>query len=76
MVSNAEFAGKTVLVTGAGGGLGSAIVALLAERGARVIGCDQSQDQLVSPHLASRHARTAMVPYPSGFHHAPPRDCR
>jgi len=30
-------------------------VALLAERGARVVGCDQSQDQLGSAHLASRH---------------------
>ncbi|WP_192254884.1 SDR family oxidoreductase [Mesorhizobium caraganae] len=55
MVSKAEFAGETVLVTGSGGGLGSAIVALLAERGARVVGCDQSEDQLGSPHLASCH---------------------
>ncbi|TIT82597.1 MAG: SDR family oxidoreductase, partial [Mesorhizobium sp.] len=29
MVSKAEFEGKTAVVTGAGGGLGSAIVALL-----------------------------------------------
>jgi NAD(P)-dependent dehydrogenase (short-subunit alcohol dehydrogenase family) len=51
----AEFEGKTVVVTGAGGGLGSAIVALMAQRGARVIGCDQSSEALKSPHLASRH---------------------
>ncbi|MER9140834.1 SDR family oxidoreductase [Mesorhizobium sp. M0830] len=51
----AEFEGKTVVVTGAGGGLGSAIVALLAQRGARVIGCDRSSETLESPHLASRH---------------------
>ncbi|ESY80483.1 catenin [Mesorhizobium sp. LNHC221B00] len=55
MVSKAEFEGRTVVVTGAGGGLGSAIVALLAERGARVVGCDQSDEALASPHLASRH---------------------
>ncbi|TIT66782.1 MAG: SDR family NAD(P)-dependent oxidoreductase, partial [Mesorhizobium sp.] len=36
-------------------GLGSAIVALLNERGARVVGCDQSNEALASPHLASRH---------------------
>ncbi|MBZ9670259.1 SDR family oxidoreductase [Mesorhizobium sp. ES1-3] len=55
MVSRAEFEGRTVVVTGAGGGLGSAIVALLAGRGARVVGCDQSDEALASPHLASRH---------------------
>jgi NAD(P)-dependent dehydrogenase (short-subunit alcohol dehydrogenase family) len=55
VVSKAEFEGKTVVVTGAGGGLGSAIVALLNERGARVVGCDQSNEALASPHLASRH---------------------
>lgn len=53
--SRAEFEGKTVVVTGAGGGLGTAIVALMAQRGARVIGCDQSSEALNSPHLASRH---------------------
>ncbi|TPN43853.1 MULTISPECIES: SDR family oxidoreductase [unclassified Mesorhizobium] len=55
MVSKAEFEGRTVVVTGAGGGLGSAIVALLADRGARVVGCDQSDEALASSHLASRH---------------------
>lgn len=55
MVSRAEFEGRTAVVTGAGGGLGSAIVALLAGRGARVVGCDQSDAALASPQLASRH---------------------
>ncbi|RUW76293.1 SDR family NAD(P)-dependent oxidoreductase, partial [Mesorhizobium sp. M1E.F.Ca.ET.063.01.1.1] len=55
VVSKADFEGKTVVVTGAGGGLGSAIVALLAERGARIVGCDQSAEALASPHIASRH---------------------
>ncbi|AZO10739.1 SDR family oxidoreductase [Mesorhizobium sp. M3A.F.Ca.ET.080.04.2.1] len=51
----ADFEGKTAVVTGAGGGLGSAIVAQLAERGARIVGCDRSADALASPHIASRH---------------------
>lgn len=51
----AEFEGKTVVVTGAGGGLGTAIVALMAQRGAKVVGCDQSSEALNSPHLASHH---------------------
>ncbi|TIS93260.1 MAG: SDR family NAD(P)-dependent oxidoreductase, partial [Mesorhizobium sp.] len=55
MVSRAEFEGRTVVITGAGGGLGSAIAALLAGSGARVVGCDQSEEALASPHLASRH---------------------
>ena len=55
MGSKAEFEGKTIVVTGAGGGLGSAIVELMAGRGARVVGCDQSAEALASPHIASRH---------------------
>ncbi|RVB21066.1 SDR family NAD(P)-dependent oxidoreductase, partial [Mesorhizobium sp. M7A.F.Ca.CA.002.10.1.1] len=51
----AEFEGKTVVVTGAGGGLGTAIVALMAQRGARVVGCDQSSEALKSPFFAARH---------------------
>ncbi|MBN9552843.1 MAG: SDR family oxidoreductase [Alphaproteobacteria bacterium] len=53
--SKAEFEGKTIVVTGAGGGLGSAIVELMAGRGARIVGCDQSIEALASPHIASRH---------------------
>lgn len=55
MGSKAEFEGKTIVITGAGGGLGSAIVELMAGRGARVVGCDQSMEALASPHIASRH---------------------
>ena len=54
-MSDKEFQGKTVVITGAGGGLGSALVALLAERGARVVGCDQSMEALSNPAIASRH---------------------
>jgi NAD(P)-dependent dehydrogenase (short-subunit alcohol dehydrogenase family) len=55
MASGGEFTGRSVVVTGAGGGLGSALVSLLAGRGARVIGCDQSPEALTSPALAARH---------------------
>jgi NAD(P)-dependent dehydrogenase (short-subunit alcohol dehydrogenase family) len=55
MASEGEFAGRSVAVTGAGGGLGSGLVSLFAERGARVIGCDQSTDALACPALAARH---------------------
>lgn len=55
MGSTAEFEGKTIVVTGAGGGLGSAIVEFMAERGARIVGCDQSMEALASPQIASRH---------------------
>jgi NAD(P)-dependent dehydrogenase (short-subunit alcohol dehydrogenase family) len=50
-----EFEGKSVVITGAGGGLGTALVSLFAERGARVVGCDQSMEALASPGIASRH---------------------
>lgn len=40
MACKGEFAGKTVLITGAGGGLGSALVELFASRGGSIIGCD------------------------------------
>lgn len=62
MVSRTEFEGRTVVVTGAGGGLGSAIVALLAERGARIVGCDRSEEALASPHIASRHVFDLLDP--------------
>ena len=46
-------AGKVVVVTGAGGGLGSAAVALLAERGASVLCIDRNAealDEVVAAH--------------------------
>jgi L-xylulose reductase len=43
-----EFAGKTVLVTGAGKGIGHATVQLLTERGARVIALSRSAADLAA----------------------------
>jgi NAD(P)-dependent dehydrogenase (short-subunit alcohol dehydrogenase family) len=60
--SKGEFDGKSVVVTGAGGGLGSALIALLAGRGARIVGCDQSMEALKSPHIASAHVFDLLDP--------------
>ena len=51
-----EFAGKSVLVTGAGGGVGSALVKLFSERGARVIGCDAALETMTGDALHARYA--------------------
>jgi NAD(P)-dependent dehydrogenase (short-subunit alcohol dehydrogenase family) len=51
----AEFSGKSVLVTGAGGGLGRALVDIFTARGAQVIACDQSDDAMASLHAASKY---------------------
>lgn len=50
-----EFAGKSVLITGAGGGVGSALVTAFAAKGARIIGCDQSMEALEAAEISSRH---------------------
>ena len=51
----AEFKGESVVITGAGGGLGSTLVSVLSSRGARVIGCDTSVDALATLDLEARH---------------------
>ncbi|MCV3239413.1 SDR family oxidoreductase [Mesorhizobium sp. ZC-5] len=55
MTLEGEFSGKSVLVTGAGGGLGRALVDIFSTRGARVIACDQSRDAMVGLPAASTH---------------------
>jgi NAD(P)-dependent dehydrogenase (short-subunit alcohol dehydrogenase family) len=50
-----EFSGKSVLVTGAGGGLGRALVDIFNARGARVVACDQSRDAMAGLPAATIH---------------------
>lgn len=55
-MAKVEFEGKTVVVTGAGGGLGTALTAHFAAAGASVIGCDTSVEALAADNLSARHA--------------------
>lgn len=62
-----DFGGKSVLITGIGGGLGRALAATFAARGARLIGCDQTLEAMDGLDLAGRHAfnlldRTSIEP--------------
>ncbi len=50
------FSGRTVLVTGAGGGLGRALVACFAAGGARVLACDLPGTALDQPGIADRRS--------------------
>lgn len=49
-----DFTGKTVLVTGAGGGLGGAIVALLEASGAAITACDQSLNAMKNLNVVNK----------------------
>ncbi len=51
-----DFTRKTVLITGAGGGLGRALAGLFAARGAHVSGLDQSLAMMEGMALAGAHA--------------------
>ena len=55
MNDESDFGGKSVLITGVGGGLGRALAAIFAARGARLIGCDQSLEAMDGLDLAGRH---------------------
>lgn len=50
-----SFEGSRVLVTGAGGGIGSVLTARLASLGATVIACDVAGADLTAAHIAERH---------------------
>ena len=51
-----DFAGQTVLITGAGGGVGRALVELFETRGADLILCDQSVDPIADLNAKARLA--------------------
>lgn len=56
-----SFGGKTVLVTGAAGGIGTAVCTLLAELGATIIACDRKADALRTLIAGSRHRIEPMM---------------
>lgn len=47
--------GARVVITGAGGGVGSALTAAFAGAGARVVACDLAGADLAADHIAERH---------------------
>ena len=53
-VQDNEFAGLSVLVTGAAGGLGRALVDVFGSRGAEMIACDQTSEALADLPVAHR----------------------
>ncbi len=50
-----DFEGRRVVVTGAGGGVGSALVGVLGELNARVVGCDVEGADLSAPYISETH---------------------
>jgi NAD(P)-dependent dehydrogenase (short-subunit alcohol dehydrogenase family) len=74
-----DFTGRSAVVTGAGGGIGAAMASLLLERGARVLGCDLSDDQLgtvaaagastVAADLGTAEGRDALAEAAGRCHH-------
>ena len=60
VTTNGRFAGKTVIVTGAGSGIGQATALRVAREGGRVIAADISQERLDA--LVAGHADLDLVP--------------
>ncbi len=56
-----DLRGKTVLLTGASGGIGSAMLDAFVARGARVVAVGRDLDRLAQ--IAHRHAHGAVVPF-------------
>lgn len=56
-----DFHGKTALITGAAGGIGTAVCTLFAELGATVIACDRNRDALEAFVATAGHRFHPMV---------------
>jgi len=56
-----SFIGRTALITGAAGGIGTAVCALLAELGATIIACDRNADALRALVASSGHRLHSMA---------------
>ena len=56
-----DFSGRRAAVTGAAGGIGGAVAALLAKRGAEVVRCDLAMENGVAADLATTEGRAALV---------------
>ena len=54
--------GKTVLITGAGGGIGRALVSAFATKGCRIVACDQDASLLDGLDVAQRIAFDLLDP--------------
>ncbi|MCP8999365.1 SDR family NAD(P)-dependent oxidoreductase [Pseudarthrobacter sp. RMG13] len=61
-ITNGRFGGKTVIVTGAGSGIGQATALRIAKEGGRVIAADISKERLDS--LVEENAGLDLVPVP------------
>lgn len=79
MRSPHDFSGRRAIVTGAGGGIGRAVVELLLARGAHVLGSDVSEDALapviaagaegIACNLGAAEGRAALVERVDGCDH-------
>lgn len=55
MQAMSEFSGKSVAITGAGGGLGNELVTHFSSRGARVIACDADESGIAGAAAGARY---------------------
>lgn len=61
MLKKLKLAGRTVLITGGGGGIGAAVAAKLADRGANIVVTGRSQSRLERATASLPKARLLVV---------------